>query len=286
MRIRRGDIQVFSISFLDVLSCALGAVIILLVIAPMSPPTPEAKITVIQNLQTMIQSLKAKSSKLERQVKTLKTENQKIKKDNKSVKKIKNQTTPSVFGLPLKAEDAVFVIDVSKSMDWQVDNLYNTLESLLRSCDVKRFRFIYYDQFIYDSERYWPYGWFPGTKKNKDLALNNSKQLLSSLINSEPYSTNSGDALYTALGYRDTDVIYFITDGFPTWGETNVEYILRKVRRLNSKNAIINSVMVGLPGATSNRYGKVVFLPEARPKELYDFLHKLAEQNGGAYVGR
>ena len=133
MRIRRGDIQVFSISFLDVLSCALGAVIILLVIAPMSPPTPEAKITVIQNLQTMIQSLKAKSSKLERQVKTLKTENQKIKKDNKSVKKIKNQTTPSVFGLPLKAEDAVFVIDVSKSMDWQVDNLYNTLESLLRS---------------------------------------------------------------------------------------------------------------------------------------------------------
>ena len=32
MRIKKGDIQVFSISFLDVLSCALGAVIILLVI--------------------------------------------------------------------------------------------------------------------------------------------------------------------------------------------------------------------------------------------------------------
>ena len=70
MRTKKSDIQVFSISFLDVLSCALGAVIILLVIAPISPPTPEAKISVIQNLQTMIQALKAKSYKLENQVKT------------------------------------------------------------------------------------------------------------------------------------------------------------------------------------------------------------------------
>ena len=286
MRTKKSDIQVFSISFLDVLSCALGAVIILLVIAPISPPTPEAKISVIQNLQTMIQALKAKSYKLENQVKTLTTENQKIKKSNKPIKTIKNQSAPSVFGLPLKAEDAIFVIDVSKSMDWQIDNLYETMESLLRSCDVKRFRFLYYDQFIYDSERYWPYGWFPGTDNNKELVLKNSKKLLPSLINSEPYSTNSGDALYTALGYRDADVIYFITDGFPTWGDTDVDYILNKVNRLNRGKTIINSVMVGLPGATSNVYGRVVFLPEARPKELYDFLHELAEQNGGAYVGR
>jgi len=44
--------------------------------------------------------------------------------------------------------------------------------------------------------------------------------------------------------------------------------------------------MVGLPGATIDRYGKVVFMPEANPKELYDFLHTLAEQNDGVYVGR
>ena len=112
------------------------------------------------------------------------------------------------------------------------------------------------------------------------------KKILPSLINSEPYATNSGDALYSALKYSDTDVIYFITDGFPTWGDTDVDFILNKVNRLNRNRTIINSVMVGLPGATTNRYGRVVFLPEARPKELYDFLHQLADQNGGAYVGR
>ena len=279
MRSRKSDIQVFSISFLDVLSCALGAVIILLVIAPMSPPTPEAKISVIQNLQSMIQSLKTKSSKLEKQVEFL-------KEKNKSEKKIKEQTSPSVFGLPLVAEDAVFVIDVSKSMDWQIDNLYNTIESLLMSCDVKKFRFLYYDKYVYDSQRYWPYGWYAGTNTNKQIALNSSRKILSSLINTEPYATNSGDALYAALKYSETDVIYFITDGFPTWGDTDVNFILNKVNRLNRNRTIINSVMVGLPGATTNRYGRVVFLPEARPKELYDFLHQLAEQNGGAYVGR
>ena len=44
--------------------------------------------------------------------------------------------------------------------------------------------------------------------------------------------------------------------------------------------------MVGLPGTGFNRYGSVVFDATANPKELYDFLHDLAEQNGGVYVGR
>ena len=65
MRIKKGDIQVFSISFLDVLSCALGAVIILLVIAPTTPATPEAKVKVIQKLQAIIKSLKDESNSLE-----------------------------------------------------------------------------------------------------------------------------------------------------------------------------------------------------------------------------
>ena len=44
--------------------------------------------------------------------------------------------------------------------------------------------------------------------------------------------------------------------------------------------------MVGLPGTTINQYGGVVFDPAANPKELYDFLHTLADENGGVYVGR
>ena len=98
--------------------------------------------------------------------------------------------------------------------------------------------------------------------------------------------TNSGDALYEALKHKEGDVIYFVTDGYPTVGETNVERILSRVKYANTHNAIINCIMVGLPGTSIDRYGKVVFMPEANPKELYDFLHALAEQNDGVYVGR
>ena len=55
---------------------------------------------------------------------------------------------------------------------------------------------------------------------------------------------------------------------------------------MNRNNAVINSVMVGLPGVTRDRYGRIIFAPEAKPKLLYDFLHKLADQNNGAYIGR
>lgn len=83
MRIKKGDIQVFSISFLDVLSCALGAVIILLVIAPTTPAIPEAKVKVIQKLQVIIKSLKDESNSLEKQINNLQKENKQLKKEKK-----------------------------------------------------------------------------------------------------------------------------------------------------------------------------------------------------------
>ena len=56
---------------------------------------------------------------------------------------------------------------------------------------------------------------------------------------------------------------------------------------MNTQNAIINSIMVGLPGV-GRRYpgGPITFDTSANPKALYDFLHELADQNDGVYVGR
>jgi hypothetical protein len=80
--------------------------------------------------------------------------------------------------------------------------------------------------------------------------------------------------------------MYFLTDGHPSIGETNVQRILSRVKYANKHKTKINSVMVGLPGVTFDQYGKIVFDPAANPKELYDFLHSLAEENNGVYVGR
>ncbi|RUM35183.1 MAG: VWA domain-containing protein, partial [Desulfobulbus sp.] len=46
MRKKRKDIEVFSLSFLDVVSCGFGAIILLLVISRVSEPTVIEKISV------------------------------------------------------------------------------------------------------------------------------------------------------------------------------------------------------------------------------------------------
>ncbi|MBU88462.1 MAG: hypothetical protein CL722_05710 [Chloroflexi bacterium] len=280
MRRNRAEIQVFSISFLDVLSCALGAVLILLIVVPMSPPSPEAKLKVIQKLKAIITSITTENKSLEQQISALEEE------QSKTIPQPTKKPVPSLFGLPLKADHAIFLVDVSPSMLWQIDNLYETVSSLLNSCEVKQYRFIYFDAIVYNSGRYWRHGWLKGTPENKNKSLRDTKLHLSELIPNEPGGTNSGDALYEAIKFRETDVIYFITDGHPTVGETRVESILRRVRRINNNNIIINSIMVGLPGTTINQWGGVIFDPAANPKELYDFLHSLAEENNGVYVGR
>ena len=285
MRRNKSEIQVFSLSFLDVLSCALGAVLILLVIMPISEPKPEIKSEVIAKLKVMMNSIISENKVLGDKIEDLETENKVLKSKEPSKKNVES-LNPSLFGLPLKADYGIFVVDVSGSMSWQGNNLYNTIESLLTSCDMKNFRFIFFDSEIYLSGKYWPHEWLSGSMKHKKEILKNIKNNLVDYIISEPAGTNSGDALYEALKYKKADVIYFITDGHPTVGETNVDNILSRVRYNNKHNAIINSIMIGLPGTTLDEYGRVVFLPNANPKSLYDFLHDLAEQNNGVYVGR
>ena len=275
MRINRGPIQVFSISFLDVLTCALAAMIILFIVVPKFPPTPEAQANIIQRLQSVVKSLTNQNETLIKEV------------QSKTTPQSTTPTTnPTLFGLSMKAGHAVFVIDVSGSMDWQIDNLYQTLESLVMNCQMDKFRFVYFDEYIYSSGNYWKHGWMTGVDRNKRKALQEANKYLPELILSKPAATNSGDALYAAIKTKETDTVFFITDGHPTAGDTNVYSILSRIRSMNRQNAIINTIMVGLPGASTNQYGNVVFDERARPKELYDFLHTLAEENGGVYMGR
>ena len=275
MRRKSSEIQVFSISFLDVLSCALGSVLILLIVVPISPPKPEVEQTVIQRLKARLTSVTTQNNSLEEQIK-------KLEEEKKTIPKPKKQPSPSLFGLPLKADNAIFIIDVSGSMVWNEPNLKETIESLLRSCDVKNYRFIFFDEMVYQTGSYWSFDWLTGSDFNKDKTV---KHINENIGNWFGGGTNSGAALQEALQYKKGDVIYFITDGYPTVGETNISTILSRVKYSNTQDAIINSIMVGLPGSgvTGNR---VTFDPLANPKELYDFLHDLAEENGGVYVGR
>ena len=106
-----------------------------------------------------------------------------------------------------------------------------------------------------------------GSKSNKEMTLKEIKNNLRDYIVEEPFGTNTGEALYEALKFRDCDVVYFLTDGHPSVGETNIQNILSRVRYNNQHKAVINSVMVGLPGITFNKNLKVMFDPNSNPKE-------------------
>ena len=98
MKLNRSQVQVFSLSFLDVLTCALGALIILFLIIPKYPPTPEQQQKLVQKLQAIIHSLKSENEDL---AKTLSV---------KTKTKPTPSPAPTLFGLPLKANNAVLLL--------------------------------------------------------------------------------------------------------------------------------------------------------------------------------
>ena len=71
MNIKRGGIQVFSLSFLDVLSCALGAIIILFIVVPKAPPSPEVEQRIVQRLKIFNQSLQNENKTLKQELKKI-----------------------------------------------------------------------------------------------------------------------------------------------------------------------------------------------------------------------
>jgi Ca-activated chloride channel family protein len=85
--------------------------------------------------------------------------------------------------------------------------------------------------------------------------------------------TNLERALVAALGMRDINVVVVITDGVPTYGETNFEKLARRVRVLNKTNARIYTVgLVGKnPDGTDDTF------------EATRLLKQIASENSGEF---
>jgi hypothetical protein len=271
MRRERKNIEVFSLSMLDVICGALGAFAILVVI-------------LINAKERSDDGKKVSAELLEFALKDI----ERLEKKTVAMKRKSDEAKPTLFGLPLKAKDAVFLVDVSGSMVWQQNNLKSVVEDLVRAVDMKHFRVLYFSSDVHSDTSDWPHEWLEGTDSNKALAVAEIHTKIDDFLTT-PGGTNTHAALHEALAWNRGDVFFLITDGYPTQGVTDTHRILNTVGSANSSrtpNAIINSIMVGLPGSTMTHSGEVVFDPNAKPKELYDFLHELAMQNNGGYIGR
>lgn len=287
---RRREVNVFSLSFLDLISGALGAVIILYVAVPKGNPLQEKMDVIVKDVKSKDQRI----NELESEVKELKALQAVAKQELENQAAAETPPAPveteekdnSTEGLGLevgfkfKGKNIVFILDTSKSMEYE-DNghdrmgqvkagLKMLLMSMPASFQIEVVQFPNADRS--------PFKPFFG--RLKPLSLENKLDIIDYLYAIRPFGgTPTRDALnYAFATYNDMTDIVLLSDGEPSLHQSNIKddiyEILTLVRGKNSTRKVqINTIGVG---------SDVLHDKTAKP---YQFLRQLAEQNGGFFLG-
>ena len=147
----------------------------------------------------------------------------------------------SIAGEEIIPKDIVFTADVSSSMEGtrlqQMKEALNDFLDLLNSND--NFNIITFGTFV---DKYKP-DLVPASANNINDAKNYVNQLYALGL------TNIDEAITSSLiqSYQDTtsNNLIFLTDGHPTWGQTNVDSIISNTNKYNTKNVRIFSFGIG-----------------------------------------
>lgn len=287
----RREINIFSISFLDLLSGALGAVIILFVAVPKAkqveklPEPPSQNVKIIaknQSLKAEVDDLKLRMLDmqiiLEKTIKKKEAVEKELKsKDKKVVKKAppKAGTLDADVGFKFKGKNILFLIDVSGSMHLEdrMGQVKAGLKMLITSMP---------QEYKIDVIQ------FPGKNKANYYSLWSFLQNLGENQKLEVYrflsklkpkgATPTRSALKYAMSrYPEVTDIVLLSDGAPTIGNSrgldNIYEIIKEVKNNNARNIQINTIGVGSSflSATSN------------PR--YIFLKTLSEDHNGFFYG-
>lgn len=293
---KRRDIQLFSIAFLDLLSGALGAVIILFIAIPKARLEKEnKKITnstiesknIKGSKQSIIKknkTLQDKISGLLDQVRELEVENNALKVTKKnldkkisSLEKENQKSNPSEndIGFKFKGKNIVLLIDVSGSMNTEdrIGQVKAGLKMLITSMgDEFNIDVIHFPNRHYSLYR-------PLWKSLMGMNQYNKEDIYNFLHQLRPYGpTPTREALVYALeNYPKATDIVLLSDGAPTVGRTrkkdNIEEIIKVVKEKNYNDVQINTIGVGSDFLTNTQNDK------------YVFLENLASQNKGFFVG-
>lgn len=272
---KRRQIELFSLSFLDLISGALGAVIILYVAIPKNQPKVEPKEdTVKQMLKQDLASSQQKIDELQKELQALKAS------QIKPVEPLKVES-PVVggadfdIGFKFQGKNIVFIIDTSYSMT-EEDRMGQVRAGL------KMFLTSLPSTYKIDIVQY-PLGErapFRSMWGNiKDTTSFNKSDAFDFIYALRPSGgTPTRDALlFVIKNYDNLSDIVLLSDGQPTYHNSNrkddIYDILTVVREENKTKIQINAIGVG-----SN------FVKD-KTSDQYKFLSLLSEQNGGFFVG-
>lgn len=275
---KRRQIELFSLSFLDLISGALGAVIILYVAIPKSkaPSSPKDETAQIQ----MKNELSISKDKIYALEKELKETREKLvdKERAPTTEKKVEETSGGIdvdIGFKFKGNNVVFVIDTSYSMT-EEDRMTQVkagikmlLTSLPGSFKIEIVQFPLGERAPFRSM-------WGDLKEFKGMNRHDAFDFIFALRPSGGTPTRD-TLLHVMKNYEGITDIVLLTDGVPTYHNSNkrddIYEILRLVRESNRTKIQINTIGVGtgiLADQTSDQY---------------KFLKLLSQENNGFFVG-
>lgn len=272
---KRREINAFSISFLDLLSGALGAVIILYVAIPKNPPVNPDQVdkSVVEGYVQELKKTDEQVKKLKEQVLALNAqilESQQVKKEAPVVRENFD------VGFKFKGRKVLFIIDTSYSMreEDRIGQVKAGLKMLLTALPAE----YEVDIIQFPLGQRAPFKTLWGSiKKN---SAEHKLEALEFIYGLKPYGgTPTRDVLLYALrNYQGaiSDIV-LLSDGAPSLHNSNqkddIFDILKVIRENNSSKIQINTIGVG----SDFIYDK--------SSSHYQFLSLLAEETQGFFVG-
>ncbi len=273
---KRRPIELFSISFLDLLSGALGAVIILYVAIPKNHlPLKNEKKPETDKLNIELSLSRQKISKLEAELEI--TKKMMSEKLTVPTQITAESTPPDKFddvGFKFKGKEIVFIVDTSYSMteEDRMGQVKAGIKMLLTSLggsykvDIVQFPL---------GERAPFRSMWGDTKEFKGMNRADAFDFIYSL---KPLGgTPTRDTLLFVLeNYENISDIILLTDGAPTLHNSNtkddINEILKDVRSKNVNKVQINTIGVGQ-----------AFLKD-KNSEQFKFLNSLSLESSGFFV--
>ena len=289
--IRREEKEIFGTAFLDVISCGLGAVILMIILAkdgdtkdivtehisdqsrPQSIPLDVILKQEVVVLESEFKQLSHRSTELSLRLARLSKENAKLNVvepvlEEKGSGDIGSLDTIYTGGIPVGREYVIFIIDTSGSMKRNWAQVTSTIKGILTAHPKVKGMQIMNDNGNYLIDGY-AKKWIPDTLSARKRALDKFANW-SSFSNSSP-AEGLEAALKTYAQRQDDVSIYVLGDDFT--GES-YELVTRVIDRWNidkangERHAIIHGI--GFPWGLEDRFSTL--------------MREVAVQNGGVFI--
>ena len=270
-RINR-EINIFSLSAIDLFCSAMGAfMVISIVLFPYfrkKEPVPENR----PSQQELAQA--------EQRSKQLQAHNDALQKEIKDLKaQVKDASVLALFGIVTKANSIVLLVDLSGSISGQNSDKRDFRAGIQKTCNTI-IDGMKSDQKLQIIGFHTPNGaqvslpmWQGAPVPLSPQAKTEARAFVSSILSKADGGTPTGDALRAALS-QSAEAVFLLTDGAPT--DTRpprkelCDSVLRETTALNKGKMEIHSIAIG-------DYNSQPF--------LMDFLMDLAKRNRGQFLG-